>query len=103
MTSTEADGYTFESLASGRKKGETRGRPPIYPYDEWFDGQVRTLEQGVHFESSEETFRQTVWAAARSRNLLLKTSTDYEGKVRLQAFEPVGESLRRLEQERAEA
>jgi hypothetical protein len=67
----------------------------MYPYDEWFDGRVWTLKRGEHYTTVEETFRQTVSMAGRNRNLVVKTSADVvAGLVRIQAFEPVGASLR---------
>jgi hypothetical protein len=44
----------------------------IYPWDEWLDGSVWELEQGVDFKGTPATFRSVAIGQARKR----------EGKVR---------------------
>lgn len=57
------------------------GRPPIYPWDEWTDGQIRQLVQGVHFHSQANSFRTVVHRTARNRGLTARTSISKDGTV----------------------
>lgn len=52
------------------------GRPPIYPWDEWTDGQIRELRQGVHFHSQATSFRTLVHRTAKDYGLKAKTSIE---------------------------
>lgn len=48
---------------------QKRGRPELYPWDEWFDGQVWKLIRDVDFAASPDGFRVTVAQAARRRGM----------------------------------
>lgn len=49
------------------------GRTPIYPWDEWTDGKIRELVQGVDFHSEATSFRTLIHRTARKRGLKAKT------------------------------
>jgi len=43
------------------------GRNAKFPWDEWFDGQVRRLEHGVDFDSKPSSFRSAANGVAARR------------------------------------
>jgi hypothetical protein len=43
------------------------GRPPVYPWDRWLDGETHTLESGTHFQCSLSSFRTQLYQQARAR------------------------------------
>ncbi|MAZ23228.1 MAG: hypothetical protein CMB22_00275 [Euryarchaeota archaeon] len=51
-----------------------RGRGSTHPYEEWFDGRIRRLIKGVDFECAPASIRQSVYTAARSRNIKVSTN-----------------------------
>lgn len=55
------------------KFGHHMGRKPIYPWDEWTDGKIRELVQGIDFESEITSFRVLIHRTARKRGLKAKT------------------------------
>jgi len=46
-----------------------RGRREIYPYDEWFDGQVWLLTRGVDFVQERRGMAHRIRSAAYNRGL----------------------------------
>ena len=56
--------------------GRRRGRRPLYPWDEWLDGQARRLEHGADFTSSAGTLRTAVHKAAARRDMTAQTVID---------------------------
>jgi hypothetical protein len=50
------------------------GRNDGYPYDEWFDGQVWKLYQGVDFDCGLVSMRVNLYNAARKRGIKIRTS-----------------------------
>lgn len=55
-----------------RDELERQGRPPKYPWAEWFDGDVWELQQGRDFYCTPKSFRP----------LAHRTARDYGGRVR---------------------
>lgn len=45
------------------------GRKPIYPYDEWLDGQIRLLESGVDFKAKSASVAASIRATAKDRKM----------------------------------
>jgi len=50
-----------------------------YPWDEWFDGQIRFAEVGVDFETSVEAFATCLRHAAKCRLYTLESRMTYSG------------------------
>jgi len=48
-----------------------QGRRETYPYDEWFDGQVRMLTRGVDFAQDRRGMAHRIRSAARARDFLV--------------------------------
>ena len=53
-----------------------RGPRPLYPWDEWFDGQARRLEHGADFTSSPAVLRTAIHKAAVRRGMTAQTVID---------------------------
>jgi hypothetical protein len=51
-----------------------RGRPPIYPWDIWTDGQTRRLYQGFDFSAQLKSFRTMVHRKARDLGMRANTN-----------------------------
>ena len=51
-----------------------RGRREVYPYDEWFNGQVWLLTRGVDFVQERRGMSHRIRAAARNRGLRVSVS-----------------------------
>jgi len=51
-----------------------RGRSDAYPYDEWFDGQVWKLYQGVDFDCGVISMRVNLYNAAKRNGIKIQTS-----------------------------
>ncbi len=49
------------------------GRPQFYPWDEWFDGQVRRLTKGVDFHCSPNSLRSLAYTTAVNRGLNVRS------------------------------
>ena len=45
-----------------------QGRREVYPYDEWFDGQVRWLTRGVDFVQERRGMAARIRSAAKTRS-----------------------------------
>lgn len=63
------------------------GKRARYPWNEWFDGQVRQLENGVDFTCTPEGLRTTIHTAAKRMGFKV-TTANVEGDVYVHA-EPV--------------
>tara|TARA_B100000953_G_C17930994_1_gene393878 strand:- start:288 stop:521 length:234 start_codon:yes stop_codon:yes gene_type:complete len=50
------------------------GRRDSYPYEEWFDGQVWKLYQGVDFDCSVISMRVNLYNAAKRKGIKIRTS-----------------------------
>ena len=48
-----------------------QGRRETYPYDEWFDGQVRILTRGVDFAQDRRGMAARLRSAAKSRGFIV--------------------------------
>ena len=59
----------FGKITHGGKKNK-------YPYDEWFDGQVRKLTRGTDFDVVPMNFVQCMLQAAYRRRVVLKIRRD---------------------------
>lgn len=65
------------------------GRPPKYPWEEWFDGKRRILVQGEDYDAdSPKSFRSTVYSAATRLNVEVATKI-IKGELHVQAVTPV--------------
>lgn len=49
-------------------------RRGIYPWDEWLDGRVRELHQGVDYQKATKSFRSAAQQAARVRKGRVRTT-----------------------------
>lgn len=58
-----------------------RGRPEIYPWDDWADGQARKLRQGEDFNAGLMSMRTMIHRKARSLGLRAYTHIDENAKV----------------------
>lgn len=47
----------------------SRGRRPMYPWDEWMDGTARRIRRGEDFEVSAESMAQHIRNTMRTRGL----------------------------------
>lgn len=69
------------------------GRKPIYPYDEWLDGQIRQLEPDIDYTAKPQSVVSSARATAEKRGMHLRTrylhnsSREIVGIV-IQAFTP---------------
>lgn len=71
-----------------------RGRPAKYPWDKWFDGKTRVLEQGVDYEAdSPKSFRSTVYSAAKRMGIGIETRI-IDGELHIQAILPDDEEAK---------
>jgi hypothetical protein len=50
-----------------------RKRASSYPWEEWFDGQIRKLTQEVDFPGSATNFRVRLYREAKRRGYVLQT------------------------------
>lgn len=64
-----------------------QGRPNIYPFDEWFDGQVWKVYQGVDFNCTLTSMRVTLRSAAKKRGIKMQTSIRADAVI----FQTLGE------------
>jgi hypothetical protein len=51
-----------------------RGRPPIYDWEKYGDGQTWVCRQGVDFETSPTSFRALVHRTANARGMKAETT-----------------------------
>lgn len=47
-----------------------RGRPPLYPWDDWLSGTHRELQRWVDFEAEPQVVQSQIQAMARKRGLV---------------------------------
>lgn len=65
-----------------------RGRPPLYPWESWFDGDIHVCYMGRDFQTAPSSFRALVHRAANSRGMKAETKIDPEaGSVSFRFFE----------------
>lgn len=63
------------------------GERTEYPWDDWFNGDIWVLEHGHDFTAKLASFRVIAYAAARRRNLRLKTGLKPDGtSIAIQAM-----------------
>lgn len=62
-----------------------RGRPPLYPWDEWLDGSAWRITQGEDFDVTAETMAQMVRLRA-SKAGLSATARVRDNTVEFQAL-----------------
>jgi hypothetical protein len=62
-----------------------RGRKEKYPWAEWLDGNVWSLDAGDDFTCTSESLRTTIYAAAKKRGVSVNTFVD-DDKVIVQAI-----------------
>ena len=66
--------------------GNKRGRPAVYPWEEWLDGHVWRLMQGEDFQGDAKGFKSTARSAAGRAGLQIITrTTDEPGALYIQA------------------
>ncbi len=63
------------------------GRKSIYPYDEWFDGQIWKLTKGFDFECQPNSLRQAFYKAANRKGIRIHVSLLANGDVVVQRSE----------------
>lgn len=59
------------------------GRPPIYPWDSWLDGQDHLLVPGVDFPADKDvkTLRTQILNAAKRKGAEITTSITEDGSI----------------------
>ena len=62
------------------------GRPCKYPWQEWLDGQWRSLVCGVHFTCSVNTFRSVYYAQATRSGLQGECRLLTDGRLAIRAL-----------------
>lgn len=61
------------------------GRLPVYPYEEWLDGNIHALEQGEDFKVSPEGMRSSLHNYCKGKGIKAKTKIR-DGIVYVQAL-----------------
>jgi len=46
----------------------------LYPYDEWFDGQIWKITKGIDFNCTLESMRISLFSQAKKRGMKIRTS-----------------------------
>lgn len=71
--------------------GRHSGRPPIYPWDEWFDGQARIFTLADHFPGfkSYPLVTRYIYRLARRRNVKVEIRRMETGAFTLRATTPL--------------
>jgi len=46
----------------------------LYPYDEWFDGQIWKISKGIDFNCTIESMRISLFNQAKKRGIKVRTS-----------------------------
>ena len=46
----------------------------LYPYDEWFDGQIWKITKGIDFNCTLESMRISLFSQAKKRRIKIRTS-----------------------------
>lgn len=72
-----------ERLRAEYKEQELSGRPPKYPWGEWFNGEVWELVKGEDFDSEPKSFRVHAH----------RTAKEYGGRVRTKLHGRTGISI----------
>jgi hypothetical protein len=75
------------------KKAGGAGRTPIYPYDEWLDGQIRELEVGEDYKARPQSVVASIRTTAERRGMKLRSRFVHNDDkeivgIVIQAFEP---------------
>lgn len=61
------------------------GRPPMYPWTTWFNGEEHTLVRGEDFQVATEAFRNMVLTRARARGIAVSTHVELPDRVIIKA------------------
>jgi hypothetical protein len=61
------------------------GRPPAYPWEEWMDGQIHTVEYGKDFTCQPNSLINQLYVKSRQESLKVKISP-YGMKVTFQFY-----------------
>jgi hypothetical protein len=65
----------------------------LYPWDEWFDGQMRLLTRGEDFQTTAQTMCNSIAGAAQRRRVTVQV-VKHGDQIQLQAillwWEPIG-------------
>jgi hypothetical protein len=67
--------------------GELHTRTTKYPWDEWLDGKPRRLKKGEDFTINSASFVNVCHVSAKTRRKKVKTRTENDGSILLQAFD----------------
>ena len=70
MAEVLGDGFKFR-----------RGMRPIYPWDEWTDGQTWRIRKGVDFKVAMKAMRHAIYYTACARKLIAHTHQEGEGTL----------------------
>ena len=62
------------------------GGRAIRPWDEWFDGNIWELKQGVDFDGDTRKFRQSLSSKAHQRGHKVRTSVVDDATIVIQAW-----------------
>lgn len=66
-------GHTIDQFPRRR-----RGRPPLYDWESYFDGQIHVLYQGRDFNPSPQSFRALVHRTAAAKGVGWKAETQID-------------------------
>lgn len=69
-----------------------RGRPPVYPWEDWMDGEIHKLYKGEDFNGEAKSFRVSAHRTAKSYGLKVHTEIVDDGEAILIEFYEPGES-----------
>lgn len=63
-----------------------QGRPPIYPWEKWMDGEIHKLFQGSDFNGQVKSFRVGAHRTAKAYGLKVRTQIVDDGDAILLEF-----------------
>jgi hypothetical protein len=66
------------------KLSPLRGRPSVYPWSDWTDGQARRIHKGVDFPTDAFTMRSVITAHASRNGLRVHTRVPNDATVEFQ-------------------
>jgi hypothetical protein len=73
-----------ERITAIAERNPSRGRPPIYPWDEWTDGSAWRIRRDEDFEVSARVMQGIVRDYARRKTLVVRTVVPDEETVEFQ-------------------
>lgn len=69
-----------------------QGRPPLYPWEHWMDGEIHKLFKGSDFNGDPKSFRVGAHRTAKNYGLKVHTEIVDDGEaILLEFYEPAEE------------